>query len=105
MQIYKTNLLEFMLSPRLTTTHFFKRIRFGETGSLGFVKCKGAYLRRKIICGSFQYKMAKRSYITDLMTKSKAYLFTPLKKFAKSYDLSTEIIAVKMTSRFKHGKS
>ena len=104
-EIFRTNHLEFILSPRLTTTHFFKRIRFAETDSLGFVKCKSAYLRRKIFCGSFQYKMAKRSYITDLLTQSKAYLFTPLKKFSKSYDLSTEIIAVKMPSRFKRGKS
>jgi hypothetical protein len=101
--IFKNNHLEFLLSPRLTTTHFFKRIRFGEAGSLGFVKCKGAYLRRKIFCGSFQYKMAKQSYITDLMHKSKAYLFQPQKKFSKSYDLSTKILAVKMPSRFRRG--
>jgi hypothetical protein len=78
-EIYKTNHLEFILSPRLTTTHFFRRIRFGEVGSMGFVKCKGAYLRRKIFCGSFQYRMAKQSYITDLMRESKAYLFLPNK--------------------------
>jgi hypothetical protein len=48
--------------------------------------------------------MVKKSYIPDLMIKSKAYMFTPLKKFAKSYDLTTEIIAVKTPSRFKRGK-
>jgi hypothetical protein len=32
-EIYKTNHLEFILNPRQTTTHFSKRIRFGETGT------------------------------------------------------------------------
>jgi hypothetical protein len=32
--IFKNNHLEFLLSPRLTTTHFFKRIRFGEAGQM-----------------------------------------------------------------------
>ena len=49
--------------------------------------------------------MAKQSYITDLMRESKAYIFSPNKKYSKSYDLSTKIIAVKMPSRFKRGKN
>jgi hypothetical protein len=64
-----------------------------------FVKCKRAYLRRKIFWGSFQYKMAKQFYITDLMHKPKAYLFQPQKKYFKRIELTTKILAVKMHYR------
>jgi hypothetical protein len=65
--IFKNNHMEFILSPRLTTTHFFKRIRFGETGTLGFVKCKWGLSPAKNILWQVQIKMGKHSYITDFM--------------------------------------
>ena len=95
---FKNNHLEFLIKRKLTTTSIFTRMRYGEIGTLGFVKLKGQYLRKKIFCGGFQYKMAKRSYITDLMKRSKAYMFIPNKKLEKKFDPNTKIIGVKLSS-------
>jgi hypothetical protein len=100
---YRNNNLEFILKRRLTTTNIFTRLKLDEVGGLGFIQLKGKYLREKIFCGGFQYKMARRSYITDLIKRSKMYLLTPNKKFQKEFDPNTKVIAVKMPSRFKRG--
>ena len=97
------NHLAFLLNLRLTTTSNFKRISLTEIED--FVKCKGKYLRRKIFLGSFQYRMAKKSYITDLMKRSKFYTLNPVKKLLKQFDNKTKIIGVKMPSRFHRGKN
>jgi len=100
---YRENPLEFIKNRRLTTTNIFTRIKLGEINSLGFIRLKGQYLRKKIFLGSFQYKMARKSYITDLIKKSKLYMLIPNKKLEKEFDPNTKIIAVKMPSRFVRG--
>ena len=102
---FKENNLEFIINRRLTTTNIFTRMQLEDTGKLGFIQLKGRYLRNKIFCGGFQYKMARKSYITDLIKRSKIYLLNPNKKLEKLFDPNTKIIAVKMPSRFKRGKS
>ena len=100
---FRNNHLEFIINRHLTTTSIFTRIRLDEVGALGFIQLKGKYLREKIFCGSFQYKMARFSYVTDLIKRSKMYLFVPNKRMANDFDPLTKIIAVKMPSRFKRG--
>jgi hypothetical protein len=97
---FKANHLDFLLKLRLASTRNLKRIVLGEIDD--FVLCNGNYLRRKVFLGSFQYRMAKKSYVTDLVKKSKIYLVTPNKK---KFDPSTKIIAAKMPSRFVRGKN
>jgi hypothetical protein len=89
----KANQLEFLLKLRLASTRNLKRTVLSEIND--FVICNGNYLRRKVFLGSFQYRMAKKSYVTDLVKKSKIYTVNPNKK--KFYP-STKIIAAKMPS-------
>jgi hypothetical protein len=95
----KTNQLEFLLKLRLAATHNLKRITLGDIQD--FINCTGHNLRRKIFMGSFQYRMAQKSYVTDLIKRSKIYMVKPNKR---KFDPLTKIIAVKMPSRFKRGK-
>lgn len=99
----RNNHLEFIMNRRLTTTNIYTRLKLDEVGGLGFIQLRGKYLREKIFCGGFQYKMARMSYITDLIKRSKIYIFEPTKKMQKDFDPNSKIIAVKMPSRFKRG--
>ena len=99
----QTNNLQFLFRYRLSTSKIFSRIKLNEIDD--FIKLKRKYLRRKIYCGSFHYKMSK-SYLIDLVKFSKAYILQPNKKIAKQIsDPRTKILGVTITSRYSRGKT